>query len=250
MADAGSLVRRRREARQEVTGARWQLRLQAGLGGVWGVLAGLQWVDGDTSSWLRWGWVVLAVAYLGIAFTWRRRLGRAKARLAELSVVDLAPVTEAALSRLIAAALHGVAADEVTPRVTPGERWSPERVEWLRAFHRERRAGLDGPAREATWVVVEAAGDGERVVGAARLRRTDEPGVLEAGLWLVTEARGREIGRAAAELLLQRAREAGASTVRVGPTAAGLPPLLGELGFATVTDGERIVAERVLHDRA
>lgn len=44
---------------------------------------------------------------------------------------------------------------------------------WLRAFHRDRRRGLDGPSREATWAVVEnAAGDGRdygRVIGAVRL---------------------------------------------------------------------------------
>ncbi len=165
--------------------------------------------------------------------------------------IDLAPVTEARLSRLVAAALDGAAPDEVTPPVTPGERWTPERIEWLRAFHRDRRSGLDGPAREATWVVVEIRGEGaeaERAVGGVRLRRTDEPRELEAGIWLVRDARGRGIGRSAMRLLLERAREAGATTVRA-ETVGGNPgavSLLRALGFTATVDGERVRAELAL----
>src|SRR3712207_8457184 len=39
-------------------------------------------------------------------------------------------------------------------RVTPGPDWSPARVAWLLAFHRDRRPGLDGELGEATWAVV------------------------------------------------------------------------------------------------
>lgn len=87
--------------------------------------------------------------------------------------VDLRPVDEATLERMIAAALADASADEVTPPLVRGEEWTPERIDWMRTLHRERRAGLDGPAGEATWAVVA---DGE-VVGAVRLKRTGEPGV-------------------------------------------------------------------------
>ncbi|MGY1752759.1 GNAT family N-acetyltransferase [Blastococcus sp. SYSU D01042] len=165
--------------------------------------------------------------------------------------VGLAPVTESRLARLVATALDGAAPDEVTPPVTPGERWTPERVEWLRAFHRDRRAGLDGPAREATWVVVVVGGEGvegERVVGSVRLRRTGEPAVLETGIWLARAARGRGIGRQALEQVLDRAREAGATAVRADTTSGNAAALsvLAALGFTTTVDGERVRAELVL----
>jgi RimJ/RimL family protein N-acetyltransferase len=163
--------------------------------------------------------------------------------------VDLRPVTETTLARLVAAALDGAAAGEVTPEVTPGEGWTQERVEWLRAFHRDRRTGLDGPAREATWAVVEIAEDGgrdaERVVGGVRLRRAGEPGVLEVGIWLVRGARGRGVGRAAVRLVLARAREAGADVLRADTSRGNDAALavLRSLGFETAEAGERVQAE-------
>lgn len=251
MADATSLVRRRRQAQQELAGARTQMRVQGSLGVVWAALATLQVADGDDPGWPGWAWAVIAVLYLGLTLAAWRRLRREEARLAGLVGIDLVPVTEAVLARLVAAALDGADVDDIVPRAAPGERWSPERVEWLRAFHRERRAGLDGPAREATWAVVEVAGDGDRVIGAAGLRRAGTPGVLEAGLWLTRDARGRGIARDAAEQLLQRAGEAGASRVRAaGCEGTGALELLRGLGFATVADGERPVAERALDERS
>lgn len=63
--------------------------------------------------------------------------------------VDLRPVDEATLERMIAAALADASADEVTPPLVRGEEWTPERIDWMRTLHRERRVGLDGPAGEA-----------------------------------------------------------------------------------------------------
>ena len=69
-----------------------------------------------------------------------------------------------------------------------GDQWDHERTEWLRRFHRDRRAGLDGPVGEATWPVsVDGA-----VVGSVRLQRTAKAAVLETGIWLTRRARGRE----------------------------------------------------------
>ncbi|RBY85810.1 N-acetyltransferase [Blastococcus sp. TF02A-30] len=148
----------------------------------------------------------------------------------------------------MAAALDGAAADEVTPAVTPGEGWTPERVEWLRAFHRDRRPGLDGPAAEATWAVVEVAGRA-RVVGGARLRRLAEPGVVEVGLWLARDARGRGLGAEALGLVVDRARAAGARRV-VADTAPGNRGALAALrsvGFATRVDREGVRAQLPLN---
>lgn len=170
-------------------------------------------------------------------------------------MVELRPLTEATLSRLVAAALEGAEPDEVTPPVAPGEGWTPERVGWLRAFHRDRRRGLEGPAQEATWAVVEITGEGrdaERVVGSVRLRRTGEPGVLETGIWLVRDARGRGVGRQAVRLVLDRARGAGAVTVRAEtmPGNAGAVALLRSLGFRARSHGEHVRADLHLGPRA
>jgi len=47
-------------------------------------------------------------------------------------------------------------ADEVTPPLTAGNAWTPIRIAWLRDFHRGRRGGLDGLAREATWATLSS----------------------------------------------------------------------------------------------
>ena len=95
--------------------------------------------------------------------------------------------------------------DEVTPPMA-GSHWGPERIEWLRRLHRDRRLGLDGPLGEATWAV---ALDGE-VVGGVRLKRMAEPDVLETGIWLTRSARGKGVGRKAIADVLDWRR----STVR------------------------------------
>ncbi len=172
--------------------------------------------------------------------------------MAEPRRVDLVPVTEARLDLLVSAALAGAAPDDVTPPVTPGERWTPDRVAWLRAFHRDRRRGLDGPAHEATWAVVEVTGAGpeaQRVVGSVRLRSAGAPGSFDTGIWLVRDARRRRLGAQAVRLVLERAREAGAGTVRAETTSgnAAAVSLLRSLGFtAEVDDGGRVRAVLVL----
>src|SRR4051794_15260338 len=93
--------------------------------------------------------------------------------------VELVPVDESVLSRLVAAATSDAAPDEVTPSMA-GNLWSPERIDWLHRFHRDRRPGLEGPLGEATWAVCL---DGS-VIGAVRLERTTDPAVLETGIWL------------------------------------------------------------------
>jgi RimJ/RimL family protein N-acetyltransferase len=164
-------------------------------------------------------------------------------------MIDLAPVTEARLPLLVAAALAGAAADDVTPPVSPGPEWTGERVEWLRAFHRDRREGLAGPRQESTWAVVDVGDDAGpedgRVVGGVRLQRTDDPSVLETGIWLVRDARSRGVGRQSLQLVLERARYAGAATVRADTTVGNAAALgvLRSLGAVVTVDGEVVRAE-------
>lgn len=247
MPDQGALRESRRRLQDEVARLRSLSRWQAGQGLVWACLALARWAS-DDGGWLAWAWSALALTSIGAAVVTRRRRGRAEVRLAERVGLDLRPLTEATLSRVVAAALSGAAADEVTPSVTPGEGWTPDRIEWLRAYHRDRRSGLDGEQGEATWAVVDVSGagaDDERVVGAVRLRRSGEPGVLETVIWLTREARGRGIGRQGMRLVLDRARDAGASVVRADTTTgnAGAAALLRSLGFTTEVQGETVRAE-------
>jgi len=160
-----------------------------------------------------------------------------------MPAVQLLPIDEDVLDRLVDAATSDAAPDEVTPPMAGGA-WGPERIEWLRSFHRDRRAGLDGPYGEATWAI---ALDGT-VVGAVRLKRTNEPGVLETGIWLTRSARGHGTGRTVVGVVLQRARELEAREVRAdtSPDNAAALPVLQRLGFRTSPAGTRVVAVRTL----
>ena len=153
------------------------------------------------------------------------------------------PIDEDVLVRLVAAAISGASPDEVTPP-TAAQRWGPERIEWLRRFHRDRRPGLDGPLGEATWAV---SLDGA-VVGAVRLKRTAEPAVLETGIWLTRSARGRGTGRRAIAAVLDRARELGARQIRADTSRANAAALyvLERLGFRTSAADDRVTAIRPL----
>lgn len=146
----------------------------------------------------------------------------------------LVEVDDEVLARLVRAATEGAAPDEVTPPLTPGQTWTPERVAWLRAFHRDRRAGIDGAAAEVTWAVVLE----EAVVGSVRLRRTEEPDALELGVWLTRDVRGRGLGRSIMAQVVEQAKALGAVRLQADTTSGNAPALavLRELGF-TVTPG-------------
>ncbi|TFV90269.1 GNAT family N-acetyltransferase [Blastococcus sp. CT_GayMR20] len=157
----------------------------------------------------------------------------------------LRPVDDAVLAEMVRAALGDAAPDEVTPMLTPGNTWTPERVEWLTRFHADRRAGLDGPAGEATWAV-EVDGD---VAGAVRLKRTAEPGVLETGIWLARGVRGRGAGRRAIAAVLAQAAVLGGREVRVetGRGNQGALAILRGLGFeCSDAGGDRVAARRAV----
>ena len=152
--------------------------------------------------------------------------------------VELSAVDEVVLEQLVLAATTDAAADEVTPPLTEGPWWTATRVTWLKSFHRDRRAGLDGPVREATWAIAVDT----HVVGSARLKHSDEQGVVETGLWLTRSARGRGVGRAAMVAVLRQAAGTGAAVVVAETTVANASALavLQHLGFdAAPTDDGR-----------
>ncbi|PZS12756.1 MAG: N-acetyltransferase [Pseudonocardiales bacterium] len=156
--------------------------------------------------------------------------------------VVLVSVDDVVLEQLVHAATTDASADEVTAPVTAGETWTPGRVAWLRNFHRDRRAGLDGPTGEATWAVVID----KSVVGSVRLKRSDQPGVLETGAWLTRRARGRGVGGAAMAAVLRQAAALGAVGVQADTTAGNAAALgaLRRLGFtlAPAEDGQGVHA--------
>jgi RimJ/RimL family protein N-acetyltransferase len=141
--------------------------------------------------------------------------------------VQLVAVDEQVLAALVEAATRGAMPDEVTPPL--GDGWTPERTLWLRAYHRDRRAGLAGPLGEATWAVLV----GGAPVGGARLRWTGEEGTADTGLWLIRSARGAGVGRTALAVVLALAPAAGVRSVAADTAAGNLGALavLRHLGF-------------------
>jgi RimJ/RimL family protein N-acetyltransferase len=212
------------------------------LAALWVLTAALRWSDDDSSRLDRWLFTALAVGGVGVAGLWWHNRRRAMAAAEPLGV-ELLPIDEGVLDRLVDAATSDAAPDEVTPPMA-GDDWGPERIEWLRRFHRDRRPGLDGPLGEATWAV---SLDGS-VVGAVRLKRTAEPAVLETGIWLTRSARGRGTGRGAIAAVLERARDLGSREVRAdtSPDNAAALYVLQRLGFRTSDSGGRVTAVRRL----
>ncbi len=157
--------------------------------------------------------------------------------------VSLVVVDEAVLEQLVAVARTDAHADEVTPPVGEVQGWSPERIAWLRAYHRDRRGGVDGPTGEATWAVVV---DGS-VVGAVRLARVED-GALETGIWLCRNVRRKGVGVAALEQVLVLASATGATQVVARTTVAnvGAQALLRQHGFLLSESGDEITARRTV----
>ncbi|WP_409484038.1 GNAT family N-acetyltransferase [Arsenicicoccus dermatophilus] len=151
------------------------------------------------------------------------------------ATVTLAAVDDELLARLVTVATTDATAGEVTAPITPGDDWTPERVAWFEDYHRRCRAGLTGPAGEAIWAILTDVDP----VGCVRLRVTDEPGVLETGIWLARSARGRGISTAATRLVLAEARRQGARRVvaDTAQTNVAAQGLLRSAGFALAAAG-------------
>ena len=143
---------------------------------------------------------------------------------------DLVPVDDAVLDQIVDAAITGASADEVTPPLSAANEWTPERIAWLRDYHRANREGLAGPTGEATWAVVASG----KVIGSARLKLTDQPQVFETGIWLTRSSRGHGIGSAVLTAVLLEATAGGATTVRADTAESNVGALsvLRRLGFS------------------
>ena len=143
---------------------------------------------------------------------------------------DLVPVDDAVLDQIVDAAITGASADEVTPPLSAANEWTPERIAWLRDYHRANREGFAGPTGEATWAVVASG----KVIGSARLKLTDQPQVFETGIWLTRSSRGHGIGSAVMKAVLLEATAGGASTVRAetAESNGGALSVLRHLGFS------------------
>jgi RimJ/RimL family protein N-acetyltransferase len=156
--------------------------------------------------------------------------------------MSLVEVTELILDQLVSAAISDASANEVTAPITTDNEWSPDRIAWLKDFHRTRRDGLNGPAGEITWAIVL----GDHIVGSVRLKRTAVPGLLDTGIWLIRGIRGQGVGKCAMTEVLRRAAALGALGVRADTTAGNGAALgvLRHLGFNLVLsdDGSGIKA--------
>lgn len=154
--------------------------------------------------------------------------------------VALLAVDEQVLAELLRVAVVDADADEVVPRLDSRPGWTAARRAWLAAYHRDRRAGLDGPRGEATYAVRAGAA----VVGALRLCRVGGPGTLELGIWLARSARGRGLGQRAVRSALVLAREAGAHDVVARTTHGNRPArrLLTAAGARLTADGDGVLA--------
>jgi len=143
--------------------------------------------------------------------------------------VALVEIDDTVLAELVRAATTDASANDVTPPLTDGDCWTEARVVWLRDFHRDRRAGLDGPERESTWAVAAF----NRVVGSVRLARTESTDVMETGIWLARHVRGQGIGSEAVTAVVQLATALGAATVRADTTSTNVQALavLKRAGF-------------------
>ncbi len=145
------------------------------------------------------------------------------------SSLALVPVDDEVLDQIVEAATTDASADEVTPPLSAGNEWTPERVAWLRNYHRANREGLAGATGEATWAVVASGA----VLGSARLKLTNQAGVLETGIWLTRSSRGHGIGSAAMKAILVEASKSGAHGLRAvtAENNFGALSVLRHLGF-------------------
>jgi RimJ/RimL family protein N-acetyltransferase len=144
--------------------------------------------------------------------------------------VTLVDVDETVLADMVDAAVHDADPDEVTPPIDDGGEWTDARLDSLRDLHRSCRAGLAGPIGQATWAVCQ---DG-RVVGAVRLKRTKDNGVLETGIWLCRSARGSGTALSALRALVGKAVDHGAKAIYAETTLNNVRAqgVLRQLGFA------------------
>ncbi|WP_328443295.1 GNAT family N-acetyltransferase [Amycolatopsis sp. NBC_00438] len=152
--------------------------------------------------------------------------------------MNLTPLDEPALARLLEAAVSGADPLEVMPPVEDEPGWTPARRAAFLEFHRGRSLRAE-TAVERTWVIDV---DG-KAVGAARLEPRGD--AVEAGIWLSRAARGRGIGKQVTAALLAEARGSGTSRFIASTTAGnrGARALLSGIGAKLAQRGDEVAAE-------
>jgi RimJ/RimL family protein N-acetyltransferase len=156
--------------------------------------------------------------------------------------VRLTRVDEQTVHLMLSVAVAETEPEEVMPPVTaPAGGWCKARQEAFREFYRSSFDGLDGPIRTLMYAIIC---DGA-VVGMIRMARRDEPDTAETGMWLGRSHRGIGIGRAALQLLLAEAVEAGAGRVVAETTSQNTAAIavLRHCGAVLRDDGTRVCAE-------
>jgi len=157
-------------------------------------------------------------------------------------MVDLVPVNEDVLERLLALAVAEAEPGEVMPPASgesvtePRTTWTDLRKGAFREYHRRCRVNPHTPVPEVTWAV-KARG---RIVGAARLALVDgDPDAREVGLWLGQPYRGQGISGEVAYWALAAARTMDAKRLVARTTASNLGARrsLERIGFEMVDDG-------------
>jgi len=93
-----------------------------------------------------------------------------------MDTMTLVPATGPVAEAVIAVAVADAHPDDVTPPLTSGDNWTPERITWLGEYLTRCAAGLDD-AGESVWAIVTTA-----PVGAVRLARSAQVGELETGI--------------------------------------------------------------------
>jgi RimJ/RimL family protein N-acetyltransferase len=155
--------------------------------------------------------------------------------------VRLTPVDEQTLEPLLSVAVAEAQPGEVMPPVQGPAGWSLARREAFREFHRAHFKGLDGPTRTVMYAITI----GSDVVGMIRMSRTDNPDIVETGMWLGQSARGQGIGVAALRALVAEAVRAGARSVVANTTVDNAAALgaLTHCGAVIRRDGDAARAE-------
>ncbi|MGW1239284.1 GNAT family N-acetyltransferase [Streptomyces bobili] len=155
------------------------------------------------------------------------------------SDVTLHPLDRTLLTELLLAAVEDADPLEVMPPVEGPQGWTRERRSAFLRFHESR--SLAANPVETTFAIAA----GGRVVGAARLCPVEtRAGTAEAGVWIGRSHRGAGVGGAVLELLLDRARAAGFTSVCVSTTPHNLAvrALMAGIGVELVHDGEGLTA--------
>ncbi|KOX09453.1 GCN5 family acetyltransferase [Micromonospora sp. NRRL B-16802] len=155
--------------------------------------------------------------------------------------VRLEPVDERNLESLLSVAAAEAEPHDVMPPVEAPAGWSLARREAFRNYHRGSFGGLDGPTGSQMYAVTV----GGEVLGMIRMTRCDEPGTVEAGMWLGRSARGQGIGAAALRGLLIAAAGAGMRNVvaETTPDNAGAIAVLQKCGATLREAGGKVHAE-------